>query len=217
MSTNQAIRLVCLAVALLFGVISTHGQTSFEVTPLVGGIFEGSLKVQQPGQAESRPELDHSFAFGAAAGLRFDTGECASCDVIEFRWMRQKTTLDLGAIAPNPSLSHPNITIDHFVADFTHEWPLQSAHDVRPFLTVSLGAANLSTPVESGIRFQFGVGGGVKIFLKPRLGIRIQAEYMPMVITTEGQKVVCAQVCVATVSGGLMSQFAVTAGPIFRF
>ena len=218
MNTKRVTKLVWLVVALFVSVVSTYGQTSFEVTPLVGGMFGGSIRVQQDGQTKSSAALDNAITFGATGGFRFNTDECASCDLIEFRWMRQKTYVNLGASAPNVSFSRPSVSIDHFLADFTHEWPIEETHGrVRPFLILSLGAASMSTPAESAARFEFGIGSGVKVFLKPRWGFRFQVEYLPMLMEADVQKVVCAGRCVVTPDGGLMSQFAVSGGPIFRF
>jgi len=36
-----------LLVALFFTVVSAYGQTSFEVTPLIGGMYGCSIKLQQ--------------------------------------------------------------------------------------------------------------------------------------------------------------------------
>jgi hypothetical protein len=38
-----------------------------------------------------------------------------------------------------------------------------------------------------------------------------------MLMEAEVQNVVCAAGCIVVLNGGLMNQFAVTAGPIFRF
>lgn len=208
----------CLAVALFVSVVSAFGQTSFEVTPLVGGMYGGSIKLQQDGQPNSLAKLDNAVILGVAGGFRFDGDDCASCDLVEFRWMRQKTYVHLNTNAPNMSVPHPSVTINHFLADFTHEWSIEETPDrARPFVTGSLGAANTSTPAGTGVRFEFGIGGGVKVFLKRRWGFRFHAEYLPMLMQAEVQKVVCAGGCITVLNGGLMNQFAVTVGPIFRF
>ena len=88
---------------------------------------------------------------------------------------------------------------------------------VVPFLSLSLGAANMSTPAESSVRFEFGIRGGVKVFPKPRWGILFHIEYLPMVMQAEVQRLVCSGGCILVVKGRLASQFTVGAGPIFRF
>jgi hypothetical protein len=75
----------------------------------------------------------------------------------------------------------------------------------------------MSTPAESSTRFEFGIGGGVKVFPRPRWGIRLQVEYLPIVMHAEVQRVVCAGGCIVMLNGGVMNQFVANIGPIFRF
>jgi hypothetical protein len=75
----------------------------------------------------------------------------------------------------------------------------------------------MSTPADTAVRFEFGIGGGVKVFLKRHWGFRFYAEYLPMLMEGEVQKVVCSGGCIVVLNGRLMNQFAVTVGPIFRF
>jgi hypothetical protein len=225
-----AVLLVCL--------IPAHGQT-FEITPLVGGVFGGSVNVQQPpdfsNATEASPRLganlNSSFAFGIAGGIRFnplmdlDEEPCTGCDSVDFRWLRQSTHLSLqqNPFAPTPVLPlipnfRPGVTFDRFLADFTHEWNLKETKKVKPFLTASLGAARISVPASSVTKFMFGIGGGVVILPKPHWGFLIRAEYLPIVRESSLQRVACvAGGCVFAVGGSLINQGEVTAGPTFRF
>lgn len=209
-------RLLC--VALLLSAASAHAQM-FEVTPLVGGRFGGTIKLQETGQPNRDASLEDSFSYGVSGGVRFDGGECEKCSVIAFRWMRQKTHLSPGSDFPDAASFRPNVTLDHFLADFMQEFPIRETRDiVRPFVSASLGAARMATPAESRTRFEFGIGGGIDIFPKPRWGFRVQVEYLPMVMNAELQRVICgAGGCIVAVSGGVMNQFQVLFGPIFRF
>jgi hypothetical protein len=74
----------------------------------------------------------------------------------------------------------------------------------------------MATPVESSTRFEFGFGAGVNFFPKPRWGLRFQVEYLPIVRHAEVQEVVCAGGCIVILNGGVMNQFVVNVGPIFR-
>lgn len=209
--------------ALFASAASVYGQASFDLTPFVGGRFGGTFKVQQDGQSNSQATLSDSFSFGVSAGFRYDGDVCDKCNVIEFRWMRQYTHVSLSGSAPsvNPlsvTALRPAVTLDHFLGDFTREFPVRETQDrVNPFLTVSLGAARLSTPADSRTRFEFGIGGGVKVFPWPRWGIRFQVEYLPMVMYADVQRVLCTATCFVTLNGGVMNQFAVNVGPVFRF
>ncbi len=137
-----------LFVALFTSAASAYGQTSFEVTPLFGGRFGGSLNLGQEGQTNRLGSLDDSFSFGVAAGFRFDGDDCESCSVIDFRWMRQSTHLGFEENAPNVAPFRTPVTFNHFLGDFTREFPIGGTQDrVKPFVTASLGAVHMSTAV----------------------------------------------------------------------
>ena len=202
---------------------SAQGQR-FEVTPLVGGILGGTWRIEQQGVPNFDAHLGGGLSFGIAGGVRFDGDDldyCKDCNLIEFRWVRQNTHLGINQdpLVPAPATSpfHPAVTVDHFLGDFTHEWTVQESKKVNPFLTVSLGAARTATPEASAIRFVFGIGGGVKVFPSRHWGFRFQAEYLPIVMQAELQRVVCAGGCVVALDGGIMNQFQFSAGPAFRF
>jgi hypothetical protein len=208
----------------LAGIASANGQ-KLEITPLVGARYGGTLNVREDPQSAKTPAtLDDSVVFGVAGGFRFGSVYgCDGCDVIEFRWMRQNTHLGLedGSLVPNPLTAtapfRPSVTLDHFLGDFTHEFEIDESKIIRPFLTATLGAVRMATPAGAATRFVFGFGTGVKVFPKPRWGFRFGVEYLPMVMHAAAQNVVCAGGCIVTVNAGVMNQFEVTGGPIFRF
>jgi hypothetical protein len=217
-----------MLIAALAHIAAAHGQ-GFDVTPLVGVRAGGSVDAQQEGQpTHVRASLADSVTFGVAAGIRFhDTQGCEDCSVIQFRWMRQNTNLGLVATMPvsttpvptpyNTAFGRTSVALDHYLADFAYEWNLEDAPTIRPFIITSLGAAYLSTPVSGNARFTFGLGAGVKIFPRPHWGVRLQVEYLPMVMHSGVQQVVCGASCVVTLGGGLLNQFEFTVGPEFRF
>ena len=207
----------------LVGFGSAQGQR-FEVTPLVGGILGGTWRLEQPRVANFDAHLGSGLSYGIAGGVRFDGDDwdyCKYCNSIEFRWIRQNTHLgimqDPEVPASATAFFHPAVTIDHFLGDFTHEWAIQESKKVNPFLTVSLGAARTATPEASVVRFVFGIGAGAKVFPSRHWGFRFQAEYLPIVMQSELQRVVCAGGCVVALDGGIMNQFQFSAGPAFRF
>jgi hypothetical protein len=210
--------------SILATVLPSYGQ-KFDVTPLFGGRFGGTLQLQpQGGSTQSDAKVNDSFIYGVAGGIRFDGYDgCDGCEVIEFRWLRQNTHLGLAnnLLLPTPltgGLPNPAVTFDHFMVDFTHEFQADRANHVRPYLTASLGAARMGAPAGgAGTRFVFGLGSGVKIFPHPRWGFRIGVEYLPMVMHASVQSIICSSGCIVTLNGGLMNQFQLTAGPIFRF
>jgi hypothetical protein len=218
------LRLMVTALAYL---ICAYAQR-YEITPLVGGISGGTVKLEQQGVSPNvEAHIDDSFAFGVSGGFRFDSDDlagdvCERCDSIDFRWLRQNTHMSIRTdpLAPQPVIAaafYPSVTIDRFLTDFTHSWNIHEAKAIKPFVTASLGAARLATPESSAFRFVFGIGTGVDILPKPRWGIRFQVEYLPIVMHAELQSAVCAAGCVFVLGGGLMNQFEFSVGPTIRF
>jgi len=205
---------------LVLGAGAAYGQ-SYDITPLVGGMFGGTIKLEELNVPNFHAHLEDRLSFGIAGGVRFDGDDCPDCDVIEFRWMRQNTHLSLhqDPLVVQPlaaTVFHPAVTLDEFLGDFTREIPIKEKK-VRPFVTASLGASLMSAPAASTVRFIFGLSTGVKVFPKPHYGFRIQVEYLPMVMHAELQRVVCAGGCIVALTGGVMNQFDVMIGPAFRF
>ena len=219
--TRKVIRMGCCVLVTLFvSLVSAHGQ-KYEITPLVGARFGGTMELEQTGTPNFNAHIADSISFGVAGGYRFDGESGEGYDVIEFRWMRQNSHLGLKQdplATPFTTASfRPSINLDHFLGDFTHEFSVREAPAFQPFVSGSLGAARLATPASSATRFAFGIGAGVKIFPSTHWGFRVKAEYLPIVMHTELQTLVCAGGCLVILNGGVMNQFDVSFGPAFRF
>jgi hypothetical protein len=221
----RAMRVVSLcriSMPLLVSVLSAYGQR-FEITPLVGGMFGGTVKLEEQGFHNFQSHMEDRLSFGVAGGVHYDADDCDGCNFIEFRWIRQNTHLRLEqdplVVTPAAVVSafHPAVTVDNFLGDFTREWRLEDTAMLRPFLTATLGAARMATPAASATRFVFGIGTGLKVFPTRQWGIRFQVEYLPIVMSADLQRVVCAGGCIVALSGGVMNQFQVSVGPAFRF
>jgi hypothetical protein len=219
-------RYVLPFVLLLVNVPPACAQ-KYEITPFVGARWGGTIKVQDEGQpAQGTASLRNTVSYGVAAGYHFDDAadfdDCDSCGYIGFRWLRQKSNLRLeeAPVMVNPlrvGLLRPPVTMDHFLGDFAHEFPLEDNKMVRPFITFSLGAARMAAPSNTKHRFSFGIGTGAKIFPTRRWGFRFQIEWLPVVMHAEVQTLVCAGGCIIGLGGGLMNQFDINIGPVFRF
>jgi len=210
-----------LFVALLASLVPAHGQ-KYEIAPFLGGSFGGTMELEQAGIPNFDAHVADSVNFGVAGGFRFEGERGEGHDVIEFRWLRQDTNLEVrqDPLVPTPYTTasfRPGIALDHFLGDITHEFDIHEAPKIYPFLTVSLGAVRLSAPASSATRFTFGIGAGVKIFPEPHWGFRFMVEYLPIVMHAELQRLVCVGGCVVVLNGGVMNQFEVSFGPAFRF
>jgi hypothetical protein len=215
------LRGVHILVGLLVSLASVHAQ-NYEVTPLVGATFGGTVHLEQTGAPNFYASVADSINFGIAGGYRMGSSDGEGYDVFEFRWLRQDSHLFVhqDPLVPTPysaTAFRPSISFNHFLGDFTHEWTIQEARTFVPFVTGSLGAAVMSGPASSATRFEFGVGAGVKIFPTTHYGFRVKVEYLPIVMHAELQRFVCAAGCIVVLNGGVMNQFEVTVGPSFRF
>jgi len=210
--------------ALFVGQVALAQGQRYEITPLFGGVAGGSMKVQQEGQPpQGRAFLGDSAGFGIAGGFHFyDDEGCEDCSVAEFRWLRQNTHLGFKETTPvaaplAAAFGRTAVTLDHYLADFAHEWNVESAPAVRPFVMASMGAARMLTPVSANTRFVFGLGAGVKIHPQRHWGFRFHVEWLPMVMHSEVQRVACVSGCVIALGGGLLNQFEFALGPVIRF
>jgi hypothetical protein len=82
----------------------------------------------------------------------------------------------------------------------------------------SVGATHLGSSSNGFTRFSFGIGTGLKMSLGSKLGLRVQAQWLPIWVEPEVSGFACGfGGCIAVLSGRLTQQFEVSAGPIFRF
>ena len=92
---------------------------------------------------------------------------------------------------------------------------------VRPFGLFTLGATHFN-PKEAGIssvwRFSGTIGGGVKVFLSPNIGLRLQGRLL-MPYISGGSSIFCGLPggCYVTLGGTVLLQADVTAGLILAF
>jgi hypothetical protein len=183
----------------------------FDLTPLASYRSQMSVTFESsvPGRS-SRVVLDASPAYGFAFGVRI-----REQDVIEMRWSRQYSKVEI----PDSSLTfaRAQMTLNQFHCDFSREYLLKHlALRPTPFIVASVGTMHMSNAVNSGSNFSVGMGGGVKLFLSQHLGFRIQAEWLPTLVNTQGIAA-CGAACIVHLSGTLASQGEVAIGPVLRF
>ncbi|HXY48667.1 MAG TPA: hypothetical protein VEI01_04385 [Terriglobales bacterium] len=187
----------------------------FDLTPLLG--YRTSITFTgQPGMEGvtlPRVVLEASPSYGFAFGVRLDEE-----DLIEFRWTRQDTQTHVQGAVVVPST--PQVTLDQFHGDFTHEYILEPWQGrTRVFIMASVGGTHVSGSADTSsfTRFSFGIGGGFKIFPNRHLGFRIQAEWLPVWVNPEVNAFICGAGCVIRLGGTLSSQGDVSLGPELRF
>ena len=201
-----------LASAFLSGT-PVAAQVSFEVAPLVGYQFGGSFRFQPEGQPQPlQTNLGNASSVGVAAGVLFD-----EYSLIEFHWTHSKTPLEGSGLGGQPADLPERVNLDRFHADFTREFPLEEAYWVRPFLTAGVGVNRVAGGGSSFTRFSFGLGTGLNIRLHSHLGLRIQAQWLPIWVNPKVKAFACAGGCVVVLGGTFTHHGEVSFGPVFRF
>jgi hypothetical protein len=180
----------------------------FDLTPLVG--YRTYLGFPTGHPPSSHLILSGGLSYGMSAGVRLDEE-----NLVEFRWARQDTHVHLRGSAE----SGENAVLDQFQGDFTHEYILEEwPHGVRPFVMGSAGATHVGGGTSSSFtRFSFGIGGGIKVYFSRHFGVRMQGEWLPLVVEPEVTSFVCGAGCIVHLSARLVSQGEIAVGPIFRF
>ena len=182
-----------------------------DITPLIGYRTSMSFPTGQDQQTTTTPNLifDAKPSYGIAVGGRLN-----EFDLIEFRWARQDSRVHLQGSVPSSSVK---VTLDQFQGDFTHEYILDDLPIwARPFVMGSVGATHIGDGTSGFTRFSFGLGGGIKLYVSRHVGFRLQGEWLPLVINPQ-VTFVCGGGCAVLLSGTVVSQGEIVAGPLFRF
>jgi hypothetical protein len=184
----------------------------FDFTPFAGYRTSVSFPVEpQVTGTNSRVVVDASPSYGFSFGIR-----PREEDLIEVRWARQDSYFHAEEITPAPP--RQRVILDQFHGDFSHEpfieqWPSWA----RPYVLASVGATHLSGSRDINFtRFSFGLGGGIRFYAGRHFGFKMQAEWLPIVVSPN-VAFVCGGGCIIHVGGTAVSQGEAFAGPFFRF
>jgi len=190
-------------------------QQRFDVTPLFGYRSTVSFPITAAnGEARGTARLSSSGSFGVAAGFRYD-----EYNVIEFRYTRETTQMRLQGSPVPAGVPALDTTLEQYHGDFTREYIPQNPHYQmwRPFIIGSVGMTRISAAGQSYNRASFGLGAGVKFFTRRWLGLRAQAQWLPIWITPEIKAFACGGGCVVAIGGRFANQGEVSFGPVFSF
>jgi len=184
----------------------------FDLTPLLGYRTSMSFEIE-PHVSGTNPRVafDANPSYGFAFG-----GHINDEDVLEFRWTRQDSHIHVENV---PGINfRQRVTLDQFHFDATHEYFLDDWRKwARPFVMASLGATHLSASGSTNFtRFSLGIGGGVKFFTSRHFGLRVQAEWLPIVSDPDAA-FVCGGGCIIHIRGDIVNQAEFVIGPMFRF
>ena len=184
----------------------------FDFSPFLG--YRTSMTFPlMPSVTGTNPRIviDGNPSYGTSFGVRLREE-----DLVEVRWARQDSYIHGEEIKPQPQ--RQRMTLDQFHLDCSHEafvedWPSWA----RPFVVASIGGTHISNnPDTSFTRFSFGIGGGIRLYASRHFAVKIQAEWVPVVIDPQ-VVVICGPGCIVHLESTAGSQGEVFLAPVLRF
>lgn len=158
------------AIILMIDPVSSFAQGKFELTPFAGYQFGGKLRMY---------EGDLKIKDNANYGIVGDI-EVAKDTKIELLWTHMQTTAEF-----NPYYNYESLRIDPFDINVGY---IQigsvreiNMDEIRPFGVFTLGTTYFmpkNTVYDDSWKFSVTLGGGVKIWLTDRVGVRLQGRLM---------------------------------------
>ena len=202
------VSLICLLLAAPAGAQESH---DFELTPFVayriGGDFEDS-------ETDEEFDLDDSEAFGLIFNIRAKPqGQW------EILYAQQSTEVDTaGSFVATESI---DLDVQYFQLGGTY---LYDGDRVLPFIALTLGVTHFDpqfADLDSENYFSASFGGGIKMHLTERLGMRLEGRVYSTFLESDS-RIFCssnlgAGECLIQASGTTFNQWEARAGLVFRF
>ncbi len=205
--------LIAAITFLLVIPFESSAQGKFEITPFAGYMFGGRIRFYE---GDLRVEDNVNYGVALSTAVRPDVK-------IEFSWSQMQSSASFKPIYGYDDLKRSfDVNVNYFQVGGI--WEMDKGK-LRPYGLFSLGAtwfdAKDST-IEDDWRFSVALGGGAKIWLSDRIGIRLQGRFLiPMYFSGAG--IFCGigtggSGCGVSVgTGSTILQGDLTAGLIFAF
>ncbi len=189
------------------------GQYQFEIQPMTGYKFGGGVDVGANIYDVNRINIASSISYGMTA--TYNPTEYLG---VEFLWDRQPTKAAASFAGGGTLPTKVGFTMDQYQGNFLVSLRGHGS-EVEPFVLFGVGASNMRGGGSSTTKSSLGAGGGVKYFLTPHLGLRLQARYAPTYAYTTRGGIWCNWwgVCWSVPYNHFINQGEVTGGVIFRF
>lgn len=208
-------RMVLPFLAMLWLTSSALAQdvAVFEIQPFIGYRQGGGFDIDDP----EAPQFD--IASGESYGLTIGWVSGPATQ-IDFVWSHQTTDLELDGSIPGHGDSLSGFDVDNFQLEGSYMSGTPE-DKLRGFGSFGLGATQFGAPdgfKGSRTQFALSIGGGAKLYLSRRVGLRFQARWTPTFFNSN-ESVFCSSDsgCFYTTSGDYISQFEVSSGLIVRF
>jgi hypothetical protein len=202
-------RVVGFAMALIAAFIPVFAVAAdLEVTPFAGYTMGGEFSDAVTGKTL---QFDDTSSYGVMLDFKQDEASW-----IEIYYSRQQTKLraNEGPFFGNPLF---DVNIEYYHIGGTYG---QADGKVVPFVVGTLGATHM-TPKGEGLhtetKFSLSLGGGVKLYLTDRVGLRLDARWFGTFFNGGGSAFCSGGSCLVNVQGDLLSQYTANAGVIIAF
>jgi hypothetical protein len=208
---------VMLLLIALSPALSAQQQTEpkplrFDFTPFIGYRTSMSFPIE-PHVSGTSPSvvIDASPSYGVSLGVRLQED-----GLVEVRWARQDSYIR--SQDTSPPIPRQRMILDQFHGDFSREYIVEEWRPwARPFVLLSVGATHISASTDNNFtRFSFGIGGGVRFYPSRHVGLKIQAEWLPVLVDPQ-VGFICGAGCIVHIGSSAGFQGEVFAGPILRF
>ncbi len=160
--------------------------------------------------ASGRPvDADGAPSFGIVVNIPFtmDTQ-------IEALVTHQQARFRVPAIQGAPEARF-RVTVDHYQVGGLTEL---GAGRARPFLTGLLGLSRYEASGDHELRFSGAIGGGVKLFPSPRIGVRLDGRVFATLVDADFDTLACGPAgCIGSIDAWITWQAEFTTALVVRF
>ena len=201
------------AAAQRYGELNEPGFSSgrkVEITPMVGYSLGGAAS----DSSGNRIELANGISYGGVLSFLV-----RSRGHVELIYLRQPTTVNYQPLGGPVSALFP-ASVNYIQIGGEQEFG--NNERVAPFAMGSAGMTIFdpdTTGISAETRFSMGVGGGLKAMLgqPQRIGLRLQGRVW-LNFFNSGGEIFCGGLgCVATIEGGVITQWDFSGGVVFAF
>lgn len=168
-----------LFVASLLLAVPLVAQPTVDLTPFIGYRWGGTIDDETANVFGTDLSVADSESYGVILGFGLSPNF-----QIELSASRQASELEASEGLFDPEIPLGDIDVSYYQAGITWEW----GRDVRPFVGLSLGAAVLDPDLpgtSSETRLAGTFGGGLKLRLSDRLGVRLDGKMLWVALDDE--------------------------------
>jgi opacity protein-like surface antigen len=205
---------LCFAAALIVLLLPVSAiAADIEVTPFAGYTMGGEFTDAVTGKPLT---FDDTSSYGIMVDIKQSVDKEGGEPWIELYYSRQQTKLraNEGPFFGNPLF---DVNIEYFHLGGTYG---QATGKVKPFVVGTFGATRM-TPTGDGLhaetKFSISLGGGVKLYLTERVGIRLEGRWFGTLFNGSGSAFCSGGACLINVQGDVLSQYTANAGVVLAF